>query len=577
MVDSRCRVRAVAGAAVALALLGACAGANGDETAADPPPEVLAEGSAPSRPVLVDVAADQGVDAVHGAFRWEATADPVAMMGAGVCWLDADDDGLLDLYMVNSYAERESRRWDDEGRRPVNHLYRNDGDGFTDVSAGSGADLAVRGTGCVAADLDLDGSTDLFVTTARQNVLLWGRGDGTFTEGTEAAGVDAYGWHGGAAVGDVDGDGLPDLFVAGYADLTRAVAEATQGFPNTYGGEPDLLYLNQGPGPDGRPTFRDVAPELQIDREAHYGLGALLTDVDGDRDLDLYVANDTNPNDLYLNEPRQQSAPGRDLGFALREAGAEAGVDDPNSGMGVAGDDYDGDGRSDLFVTNHAEQTHGLFHNRSEDGTVAFTDGLGRFGYQDLGVGLTGWGTRFADLDLDTDTDLVVADGYVPVTDLSADAQPLVGYSNLTAGGEAGAFEEVSDSLGLDTVGPLNARGLAAADYDNDGDVDVAVNVVGSPLVLLENRGASGNWLQVATGEFSPGAVVTVRLADGRELRRELQAGSSYLSSEDPRAHFGLGDETTVAEVRVAWPGGGTTVVEDVAANQTLTVNQGDP
>jgi hypothetical protein len=251
-------------------------------------------------------------------------------------------------------------------------------------------------------------------------------------------------------------------------------------------------------------------------------------------------------------------------------------VGNTDSGMGVAGADYDGDGQGDLFVTNFGDQTHALFENHSARGAAAFTDGLPRFGVEGLGVGVTGWGTGFADLDLDTDLDLLVANGLVPVTDLAADAQNLDAYDNLTAAGMTGRFEDIGADIGLDDVGPLNARGLAPADYDNDGDIDVAVSSIGSPLVLLQNRGASGNWLEVACEEFSPGAVVTVRLADGRELRREVHAGSSYLSSEDPRAHFGLAAETTVAEVRVAWPDGGSTVVPDVAANQVLTVDQED-
>jgi hypothetical protein len=567
------RATATAVALTCALLVGACGADGGSITAAadgGPAPAALARRSTASSPTLVDVAAERGLDFTHGAFRWETAGDPVAMMGGGVCWLDSDGDDRLDLYAVNSYAERESRRWEDRGGRPVSRLFRNDGDGFTDVSADSGADLDARGNGCVAADLDLDGATDLFVTTARQNALLWGNGDGTFTEGAEAAGLDAYGWHSGAAVGDVNGDDLPDLFVAAYVDLNRPVTEATQGFPNTHAGVRDLLYLNEGPGPDGRATFREVGEQLGLDVEADYGLGALFTDVDGDHDLDLYVANDTNPNRLYLNEP----APGGDPGFALREAGASAAVADANSGMGVAGDDWNGDGRGDLLVTNFGDQTHALFENRSVGGSAAFADGLPAVGIEDLGVGATGWGTGFVDLDLDTDLDLLVANGFVPVTDLDADAQPLAAYANLTATGTAGRFEDIGAAIGLDELGPLNARGLAAADFDDDGDVDVAVNAIGAPLVLLENRGAAGNWLLVDTERFSPGAVVTVVLEDGRALRRELHAGSSYLSSEDPRAHFGLGAQRTVAEVRVDWPGGGSTVVEDVAANQVLRIGE---
>ena len=203
----------------------------------------------PQALTLVDVAEAQGVAFAHGAFRWDVSGDRAAMMGGGVCWLDVDGDGRLDLYAVNSYAELESRRWDAEGERPVNRLFRNDGGGFADISVGSGADLAVRGEGCVAADFDLDGATDLYVTTARGNSLLWGDGDGTFTEGAEAAGVDAYGWFTGAAVGDVDGDGWPDLFVSGYVNVNQPDSEVGAGVPQQLRGRTRPALPQRGPGP----------------------------------------------------------------------------------------------------------------------------------------------------------------------------------------------------------------------------------------------------------------------------------------------------------------------------------------
>jgi hypothetical protein len=563
-------IRLAAALVAVVAVVAACA---------SEPPEQAAV--APSGLEFADVAAEVGLDFRQGAFRWEVTPDPAAMMGAGLCWLDYDDDGWLDLFAVNSYAEREVSRWEDSGGLPRSALFHNVEGEFVDVSAESGADLAVRGNGCVAGDFDLDGNTDLFITTAREDVLLWNNGsstfssrDGTFTEGAAAAGVDTYGWQSGAAVGDVNGDGWPDLFVAGYADLNGPNPDATQGFPNTYIGVRDLLFLNNGLSAEGHVTFREVGADAGLEVASFaYGLGALFSDLERDGDLDLYLANDTNPDRLYENVPWPGGADAdpAGLGFRFEERAAAAGVADLGAGMGVAAADDDGDGRFDLFVTNSRQQVHGAFRsNPPDENDPSYTDVRA-----DLGIDLsssTGWGVSWADLDLDTDLDLMLVNGHVPVTDLSADAEPVQVFANLGAEGPAGRYEDVGADVGLEEVGPLLARGSAAADYDNDGDVDVAVGSIGGPLVLLENSGAGGNWLEVGLDGFHPGAEVTVTLPGGRKLRREVQAGSSYLSSEDPRCHFGLGAAQAVREIVVRWPGGGETRMTDVEANQLVEV-----
>jgi len=559
-------VAAVA-AVVVCAVSSGCRSQPGDDVALDRSPP------SPHGFELADSARQVGLTFRHGAFRWDESADAPAMMGGGLCWLDYDDDGWLDLFVVNGYSQDERDDWLAEAGLPTTRLFRNEEGRFTDVTEDARAGLAVRGQGCVAADLDRDGNTDLYVTTAEQNALLWNGGDGEFTEGAEAAGVGVFGWHAGAAAGDVDGDGWPDLVVTGYVDQANRVPEATLGFPNTYLGRRDLLFLNEGPA-DDRVRFREVGAVAGMEVAGFaYGLGVVLSDFDRDGDPDVYVANDTNPNRLYENVPWPGGveADSAGLGFRFEERAGAAGVADPGSGMGIAAADYDGDGRADLFVSNSRGQVHAAYRsNDPDENDPSYTDVRADLG-PDLGDS-TGWGVSWVDLDLDTDLDLVLVNGDVPVTDLAADAEPIQAYRNLAAEGEPGRFEDVGDVVGLDEVGPLVARGSAAADYDNDGDVDIAIVTVGGPLVLLENTGAAGNWLEVELEGSPSGAEVTAVLPGGRKLRRELLAGSSYLSSEDPRLHFGLGAAARVRELVVRWPGGEQTRLTDVDPNRLVEV-----
>ncbi len=516
---------------------------------------------------FVDVAAESGIAFRQGAFRFGVSNDVTAMMGGGLCWLDYDSDGWLDLFVVNSYAESDYLAWESNGGLPRSALFRNRGGTFEDVSGRSGADLQLRGNGCVAADFDGDGDTDLYVTTAGYNAptngydaLLWNNGDGTFTEGARKAGINASGWHAGAAAGDVNGDGRVDLFVAGYTDVNQPIPASSAGFPTNHRAVRDLLYLNTGRDLDGRATFREVGRRAGIEpRRAAHGLGAVLTDVNLDGRLDLYVANDADPNQLYLNRPRADG-----VGFRFEEVGRKARVDDPNAGMGIAAADYSLDGRPDLFVTNSRNQLHAGYRSRSA-ATVrgSYADARQTFA-QALGTSSTGWGASWGDLDLDGDLDLALANGGIPVMSLRRDAQEVQLLEN-----RKGAFALVAGAT--DDLPRVNGRGLATADYDNDGDLDAAVGSIGGKLLLLRNEGRKrGSWLVVDLGGPVPGAVVTVVLPNGRTLRRELLAGSSYLSSEDPRAHFGLGPQAGVLAVRVRLPDGRTMRRTDVRPNRVV-------
>jgi hypothetical protein len=529
-------------------------------------------GSALSGIHLTNVAQKVGLDFRHGAFRFRMSHDTVAMMGGGLCWIDYDDDGWLDLYAVNSYSiETDVAAWKKRGGLPRSALYRSRNGRFVDVSKRSGTDVALRGNGCVAADFDLDGRTDLYVTAAGYDALLWNEGNGRFVEGARAAGIDVYGWHTAATVGDVNGDGRPDLFVAGYADLNAPIASrAGDSFPLSYAGVRDRLYLNLGPGRDGHARFKEVGRQAGIERtRVEHGLGAVFTDYDGDGRSDLYVANDLDPNRLYRNvrRPGGERADPAGLGFRLVERGVLDGVADRNAGMGVAASDFDGDGRQDLFVTNSHRQLHGVFAGRGAG--RRFEDARPRFAGA-FDTTLAGWGASWADLDLDGSLDLVVANGAIPVTDLMRDAEPV----QVFASGRARRFDDVSRSVGVARGPYVNGRGLAAADYDNDGDLDAAINSIGGPLVLLENDGARGHWLEVELPGFSPGARVTAVLPSGRTLVREVVSGSSYLSSEDPRVHLGLGSAHTVRELVVRYPDGRTTRLRNLRADRVVRVKQ---
>jgi hypothetical protein len=464
------------------------------------------------------------------------------MMGGGVCWLDYNGDGWQDLFAVNSYASADAPRWKS---LPTSELFENVHGVFVNVSQKTHANLTAQGDGCVAADLNGDGRTDLVVTTTSGVDVLWNHG-GTFSEQT----LRASGWYTGAAVADVNGDGRPDLFVAGYSVPNQPVPNSLAGFPTNLYGVRDLLFLNEGTG-----VFREVGVQAGLEAASfRHGLGTQFVDANNDGRPDLYVANDEDPNQLYVNVPWPGGAAAdpSGLGFRFEDRGSAEGVADPFAGMGIASTN------SSIFVTNSRGEPSAAF---TRSGT-SFANARPSFDHA-LGVGFAGWGASWVDVKNSGNPDLVLAAGAIPVKNLAKDAEPVQVLAPARDG-----YGNAKDIASLS----LNGRGLAAADVDNNGQMQIAINTIGGKLALLRPSGTRGHWLDVSLSRFAPGAVVT---ADG--VSHQVQAGSSYLSSEDPRVHFGLGAKTIVRTLTVRYAFGGESVLHNLRADQIVDVRAPAP
>jgi len=498
---------------------------------------------------LTDVAASVGLDFTQGSFRYGISNESKAMMGGGVCWLDYNGDGRLDLFAVNSYSSDDTATWDTHGGLPRSALYENVGGRFRNVTSSAHAGLAAQGDGCVAADLNGDGRTDLAVTTTTGVDVLWNDG-GKF----RTAALHANGWYTGIASADVNGDGRPDLFAAGYADPNDPVPGSFSGFPTNIAGVRDLLFLNDGGG-----RFREAGIAAGLEASAfRHGLGVQFMDVNGDGRPDVYVANDEDPNELYVNVPWPGGAQAdpAGLGFRFEERAREAGVADPFAGMGVAASN----GR--LLVTNSRGEPSAAFRR---DGPAKFANDRPKVD-PGLGKGFAGWGASWVDLRNSGKRDLVLTAGAIPVTNLVQNAEAV---RVLAPNAQDALRDNTSGVLGNLK---LNGRGLAVADAWNDGRQEIAINTIGGKLVLLQPSKPSGHWIDVALSRFSPGAVVTAVLPDGTRLSGDVRAGSSYLSSEDPRVHFGLGSATRVAQLIVRSTSGEYTRLANVPVDRVVDV-----
>jgi len=511
------------------------------------------------------------------AFKHENGATPQKYMpetmAGGSIILDYNNDGWPDIFFVNggSFVDKQKAA----GAR--HRLYRNNKDGtFTDVTATSGIGVSGFGMGACSADYDNDGWPDLYITSVGGNKLYHNNGSGAFTDVTEKAGVGSQLWSASCAFGDIDNDGYVDLYVTNYVDFsvqnnkycvytgdTRVYCH-----PNVYNGVPDILYRNNGDG-----TFSDVSRSAGIYRPDGKGLGVVFGDYDGDGWIDIYVANDSTPNFLFHNKGKG----------VFEEVGLLAGVAVGSDGQALAGmgtdmGDVDGDGLLDIFVTNLDRQTHNLYRNLGKGlfADVTFESGVG-----EATLPFVGFGAVFFDYDNDTDLDLAIANGdVIDNVSLFRDSTSYEQRNLLLQNDGMGKFRDVGPASGPGFALKKPSRSLSAADIDNDGDLDLLIGNVGQTADLLRNDGGNNNnSLSIRTvGSKSNRDGIGARLKltiGGKVLLQEVRAGSSYLSQSDLRVHFGMGKAPRAERLEIRWPSGAVEVLQDVEANQILTVTEG--
>ncbi|MCZ6779574.1 MAG: CRTAC1 family protein, partial [Acidobacteria bacterium] len=478
----------------------------------------------------------------------------VETMGSGVCWFDADGDSWADLYLLNGQPlPGHNGRGDFRSR-----FYRNRGDGtFADATERSGLADPGYGMGCTAADVDGDGDLDLYVTAFGPNRLYLNQGDGRFEEVGAAWGVDDGRWGASAAFADYDGDGDMDLYVSNYVDFTienhKYCGKRKPGYqaychPDVYNGVTDLLYRNDGG------HFTDVTRAAGVFNPGGNGLGVVWGDYDNDGDPDLYIANDKTANFLYRN-----NGDGTFAEVALL-SGVGYGVNgQAQASMGVDFGDYDGDGDLDLVVTNFDVENNNLYRNNG-NGTfsdVALSTGVGDYSYL-----VVGFGAEFLDYDNDADLDLIVVNGHIiDNIELYRDILTYEQRNLYLENDGKGKFTDRTAVLGSDLQPERVSRGLAVADYDHDGDLDLLVSRCNQEASLYRNeRGNERTWLVLdlrspGPNRFAVGARVEVR-SGGKLQIEEVRTGTSYLSQSDLRLHFGLNGLPQADSVRVRWPSG---------------------
>src|SRR5262245_58511942 len=513
-------------------------------------------------PAFVDVAAKVGITLMN--VDGGAAKDYIVEAnGNGAAFLDYDNDGDLDILIANGSTLENYKK----GGDPMITLYKNNGGTFVDVTREAGLVKRGWGMGVCAGDYNNDGYPDLYLTAYGPNVLFRNNGDGTFTDVTASAGAADSHWSTNCAFGDYDRDGRLDLYVAHYMafdekTVPRRGKDPKCKFlgvdvfcgPQGLQGEPDVLFHNNGNG-----TFTDATKAAGIKDPDYYGFGVVFSDFDNDGWLDIYVANDGNPNFLFHNNGNGTFTEiGLRSGTALNEAGRA------QSGMGVAVGDYDGNGLFDIFVTNFAGDTNTLYQNLEK---LLFADATSISGLGEISLQYLGWGAGFEDFDNDGLPDIFVANGHVyPEVDALDAGQHYAQRKEIYRNLGTGKFKEVARDLGGDLSIPKSSRGAAFGDFDNDGDIDVLVINMNDRPSLYRNEGGNANhWITLKlsgarSNRDAIGARVEIR-AGGKVQVQEVRSGGSYLSSNDVRVHFGLGSASRVESIRVRWPNGN---VEDL-------------
>ena len=520
---------------------------------------------------MVDVTEEAGIDWVH---TNGVTPEKylIETMGGGGAVLDYDRDGWLDIFLVDSGCHANSPDCAATGSR----LYRQASAGrFEDVTSAAGLLAQGYGMGVAVGDINNDGFPDIYITRYGPNVLYLNNGDGTFRDITDKSGTGDPDWSVSAAFFDYNRDGLPDLFVGDYLtwdyELKKLCGEDRPGrrsycHPNQFALIGSRLYRNEGEG-----VFTDVSESSGIGAAKGKALGVVAFDVDSDGWPDLHVANDTEPNFLFHN---QGDGTFEEIALLAELAYGISGK--PESGMGTDAADFDGDGLSDLTVTNFHNEVNSLLHN---NGDLTFIDVTLRAGLGSVALDFSGFGTRFVDYDNDGDLDVFVVNGHV--IDNIHLFEEGVEYAErpFFFRNTGGRFEEIGASLGEVFETPYVGRALVTGDYDNDGDVDFLLVNNGQRPVLLRNDGGNArSWIgfELAgsdSGRDAFGARVRVRTGDNWQMR-EIVGGASYAAAHDLRLLFGLGAGETAEEVEIRWPSGVVTRLEGLAARQYHRVEE---